>query len=119
MLKIFAILLSVLTASCQSTRSASEACQSLDGGFRVVGRSYSVGELEAIGKAFAAQNPAVPQVPFAYANRRWNHMKSLMQPGDTLREFDNPMVGPGLPTPDGYVLMRGQCVIAMLGLVTS
>src|SRR5688572_30325820 len=98
MLKILVVLAAILMASCQTSATApsADSCISLDGGFRIVGRAYSVDELEKIGKTFASRNSKVPQVPFAYRNEQWNRMKSLMQPGDSLREFDNPMVGPGL-----------------------
>jgi hypothetical protein len=112
----FAVVGIVLATSCHSTPSKQQPCRSLGDGFRLVGPPHSADELEAFGKTFAARNPAAPQVPFAYGNKQWELMKSLMRPGDMFREVDNPMVGPGLPFPDGYALVRGKCVVAELYL---
>ncbi|MEN1973465.1 hypothetical protein WCE34_14240 [Luteimonas sp. MJ204] len=116
MKEIIAILFLFVANSAQRA-DAKEVCAPLPEGFRTLEHSYSVAELEQLGLALAARNSAVPQLPFAYANSQWERFKQLYRPGDKLLEFDSPHLGPAPRTsPDGYVLMRGSCMIAFMGL---
>ena len=116
MTKIWAISLFLAAVIVAPETSAKGSCEPLPSGYRLLAQNYSVSELESLGLRFAARNPAVPQVPFAYAHRGWIQMRDLYRPGDELREFDSPHLGPGGSSPDGFVLMRGKCMISFMGL---
>lgn len=119
MLKFVALVAaSMFATTCSAGQGDKHACQNL-GPFIPSTRTFTAAQLDAIGMAAARQNPAVPQVPFAYANKQWEELKAIARPGDTFRTFDNRDVrsDPSTNFPEGILLMRGNCVIGLVGLV--
>lgn len=76
------------------------------------GPNLTTSEVEAIGIEVARQNPAVPQVAFAYANAAWLSLKQKMKPGDQLREY---RLGPS----GGYAATRKACFVGFFGTWVS
>ena len=86
----------------------------MDPTYRLIGPELTIPQLEQIGLALAAKNPAVPQVPFAASHGRWERLKAKRQPGDIFRAFDGPRWSDGAPIAGGYILLRGQCVVGQI-----
>ncbi len=110
MKKFVAIPLALFLASCATRHSP--MCEALSSTDHVSGPNLTVSQVEKIGVAIAAENPAGAQVPFTLANGDWENLKSKYAHGDTLRAFDGPRWQDGEPIAGGYILLRGQCVIA-------
>ena len=111
---IFAIA-AMLTASSCAAAGPTERCQPLGASYRVYGPQLSIPQIEKIGVELAAENPAAPQVPFAFGNKNWQELKALYQAGDAFRAFDGPRwTDSDLPIAGGYMLLRGNCVIGQM-----
>ena len=108
------VLLFLAAGSAGATSTAS--CELPGKGIHVFGPRLSVSELEQVGIAFAARNPAQPQVPFSRANKQWLRLKAAARPGDAVRSYDGPRGHGGNPISGGYILMRGACVVSRLTL---
>ena len=82
----------------------------------VLGKApVSIEALERIGVNFAKRNAAAPQVPFAYAHKDWLRVRALHKSGDRFVPYKYTWAnGDTLST--GYALMRGPCLVAVLGL---
>src|SRR5690348_4263055 len=115
---VVVVVICVLVSACSVRRDDQMACQNI-GPLIPSTRTFTAAELDAVGMAAAKENPAVPQVPFAYGNKQWEQLKAIARPSDTFRTFDIPGVGhaPSSEFPDGILLMRGNCVVGLLGLV--
>ena len=113
---IFAIGLLLLLSFGSARASETPHCELPGKGIRVFGPSLTTQQLEQIGVAFAARNPAQPQVTFSRANKAWLVLKNAARPSDVVRSYDGPRGHDGNPISGGYILMRGECVVARLTL---
>lgn len=90
-------------------------CPPLEKGFRVYGPELNLAQVETLGRKFAAENSAAPQIPFAYGHQDWLNLKALYRAGDVFRQYDGPRWSDGSPIAGGYILLRGKCVVGLLG----
>ena len=90
-----------------SSTSKSEVCTSIPSDATVNGPAFTIAEIEAKSLNEMSANPAAPQVPFGYQNAQWLSIKSLMQPGDIVREYNTRISG-------GYLVFRGNCLVGQL-----
>ena len=75
----------------------------------------SIDSLERVGINFAKRNPAAPQFPFAYANKDWLRVRALHKSGDRFLPYKYTWANGGTLS-TGYALMRGPCLVTVLGL---
>lgn len=75
-----------------------------------VGPTLTVDEVEARSLKDIQKSPHAPQVAFGFINAKWMSMRDALAPGDTLHVFQG-------PDREGFLAMRGRCVIARI--VTS
>ena len=113
---IIAIVVLMLLATGSTSAAEAPVCQLPGKGIRVFGPALTVSQLERIGIAFAARNPAQPQVKFSRGNRSWLALKGAARPSDVVRSYDGPRGHDGNPISGGYILMRDTCVVARLTL---
>ena len=99
-------------ASCEAAEPP--PCQAADA-IRFSGPDLSIPQMEAIGLKYAARNPKAPQVPFAYGNKDWLWLKAQYRSGDRFVAYEQLWPPSGKPFAWGYALVRGQCVIGLLG----
>ena len=113
MWKTLAACLLVL-ATAQSLAAESSSCQESDA-IRLSGPNLSIQQMEALGLKYAARNPKAPQVPFAYGNKDWLWLKAQYLSGDRFVAYEQLWPPSGKAFAWGYALVRGQCVLGLLG----
>ena len=111
MWKVASLLALLVLAPCAR---AEPHCDPIDDSVRLSGPNLSLTQLEQIGLAYAAKNPKAPQVPWAYGNKNWLLLRSLYQPGDQIRAYEQLWRPSHQPFAWGYALIRGQCVLGAL-----
>lgn len=92
----------------------SVACEAPGPTTKIFGPELSVQDVEKIGMEMAAENPAVPQVAFAYGHERWEKLKSRYEAGDKFRQFEGSGDSDGKPIAGGYIMLRGGCVVGQI-----
>ena len=118
-MKALSVLATLLIFVAGTAIGAESTCTLPGKSIRVFGPRLTILQLERMGVAFAAENPAQPQVPFSTANKAWLALKRAARPGDFVQSYDGPRLGGGRPLAGGYVLMRGPCAVARLTLWVS
>ena len=112
MLKILATCLLLLVACAEVSEAT--PCHRSDA-LRFIGPDFSISQMEAIGLEYAARASKAPQVPFAYGNKDWLSLKAQYRPGDRFVAYEQLWPKSGKPFAWGYALVRGKCVVGLLG----
>lgn len=99
------ILLPALILSCALPAERADSCHFLPNHIRASGPAKTIDEVETESRKHVSENPNVPQVPFGLANSEWIQLRKKLRTTDQIFQASS---NAGW---NGYVAMRGKCVV--------